>query len=486
MRRAAPSADDVRVPATSNERLPGPRGPLAVARAMRGLSSDPCPALDAAARRYGPTFSVGTGPLQVVIVGDPSHLTDLFATPSSAFRWGHRLNVLRFVVGDGSMLVSDGGEHRRRRSQVQPGFARRHLDGWIPMIVAETDRAIDDELLGRDGVVDLFPIERMLVLRIVVNVLFGAGLGDRVEEIGHLFEPAKEYLEQPALRQIPHPVPFTRRSRARATRRRLHDLVDGEMARRRCGPPRPPADLLDSLLAGTGTDRLSDAEIRDQVVTLIGAGYDTTTSALAWTTLRAAAEPAIWARLRAEADEVLAGEPGPSTMRRLTYARAVVREALRLHPPGVFSPRQAVREVHVGPYTIPRRAMILWSPYLAGRDPGAWGDPLSFRPERHLDADDETAALREAAWAPFGQGPRRCIGFALAQMELTLAIARLAQRVDVELASPEIPPPYGMVVNRPSGGVKVLTRRPHVDVATDVATVARHGVPLLAGPQSRD
>jgi hypothetical protein len=242
---------------------------------------------------------------------------------------------------------------------------------------------------------------------------------------------------------------------------------------------------LDALLAGTGTNRLSDAEIRDQVITLIGAGYDTTTSALAWTTLRAAAEPAVWARLRAEADEVLAGEPGPSTMRRLTYARAVVREALRLHPAGVFSPRHAVRDVRIGPYKIPRRAMILWSPYLAGRDPGAWGDPLSFRPERHLDAADETAAMREAAWAPFGHGPRRCIGFALAQMELTLAIARLAQRVDVGLASPGIPPPYGMVVNRPSGGVRVLTSRPHMVVESDVATIARHGAPPPAGPPSR-
>lgn len=448
---------------------------------MRGLTSDPCPALDDAARRYGPTFSVGTGPLRVVIVGDPSHLTHLFATPNNAFRWGHWLNVLRFFVGDGSMIVSDGDEHRRRRAQVQPGFARRHLDDWIPMIVAETDRTIDNEVLGRDGVVDLFPIERMLVLRIVLNVLFGAGLNDRVEEIGHLLEPAKEYLEQSALRQIPHPVPFTRRSRARATRQRLHHLVDDEMTRRRNRPPHPSADLLDSLLAGTGTDHLSDSEIRDQVITLIGAGYDTTTSALAWTTLRAAAETEIWAKLRAEADEVLVGELGPSTMRQLTYTRAVVREALRLHPAGVFSPRQAVQEVHIGPYTIPRRAMILWSPYLAGRDPGAWGDPLSFRPERHLDADEETAALREAAWAPFGRGPRRCIGFALAQMELTLAIARLAQRVDVELEAPEIPPPCGMVVNRPSGGVRVLTRRPHVDVASN----ARHHVPPVAGPHAR-
>jgi cytochrome P450 len=426
---------------------------------MRGLTSDPCPALDAAAQRYGSTFAVGAGALRLVIVGDPAHLADLLATPNDAFRWGHRLNVLRFFLGDRSMIVSDGEEHRRRRGHVQPGFARRHLDEWIPMVVAETDRTIDEEVLGRDGIVDLFPIERTLVLRMVLNVMFGAGLNERVDEISRLLEPGKDYLEQPALRQIPHPVPFTRRSRARGARRQLDLLLHEEMSRRRAGPPGPSPDLLDTLLSAPGPDRLADGEIRDQVITLIAAGYDTTTSALSWTTLRAAAEPEVWAKLRSEADEILVGDLGPETVRGLTYAHAVVRETLRLHPPGVFSPRQAVRDVRVGPYTIPRRAMILWSPYLAGRDPAAWRDRLSFRPERHLDADPDTAALFDAAWVPFGRGPRRCPGFALANMELTLAISRFAQRVDLELEALEMPRPHGMVVNRPFGGVRAWAHR---------------------------
>lgn len=441
------------MPTPTSERLPGPRSPLAVARVMRGLTSDPCPELDDAARRYGSTFSLGAGPLRMVIVGDTTHLADLLATPNEAFRWGHWLNVLGFVVGDTSMIVSDGDEHHRRRAQVQPGFARRHLDEWIPMILAETDRSIDNELLGRDGVIDLFPIERTLVLRIVLNVLFGAGLNERAHEIGLLFEPAKDYLEQSVPRQIPHPFPFTRRSRARNARQGLLQLIDGEINRRRIPAPAQSPDLLDTMLEGTGSERLSDVEIRDQVITLIGAGYDTTASALSWLTLRAAAAPDVWTKLRAEADHVLVGEFGPSTMQRLTYAQAVVREGLRLHPPGVFAPRQAVRDIEVGPYTIPRRAMILWSPYLAGRDPAVWSDPLTFRPERHLDPDTDTT-LTDAAWVPFGRGPRRCIGFALAQMELALVISRLAQRLELSLESHEIPSPCGMVVNRPTGGVR--------------------------------
>ncbi len=440
--------------------IPGPRRFVDTMRVMRALTADPCPALDSTSARFGSTFAVGRRPLQMVVVGDAQHLADLFSTPSDAFRWGHVFNVLRFFVGDGSMIVSDGEDHRRRRGSVQSGFARRHLDEWVSMIVRETDRTIDEELLGNDGdgVIDLFPIERSLVLRMVLNVLFGAGLNERAVEIGTLMEPAKEYLEQSALRQLPHPFPYTRRSRARSARQELDRIVDAEMQRRRAAPPAASSDLLDTLLAASGPERLSDAEIRDQVVTLIGAGYDTTTSALSWATLCAASDPDVWQRLRTEADEVLAGDLGPTTVPRLAYAGAVVRETLRLHPAGVFSPRQAVRDVQVGPFVIAAKTMILWSPYLAGRDPAIWDDPLVFRPVRHLDPEPAAKAVMDAAWVPFGRGARRCIGFALAQMELTLAISRLAQRVDVTLERADIPPPYGMVVNRPTGGVRARVR----------------------------
>ena len=440
--------------------IPGPRGPIATAKLARGLLSDPCPALDAAAARYGPTFAVGVGPVRLVVVGDPAHLGQLLSMPNDSFRWGHILNTLGFFVGKGSMIVSDGDAHRRRRGHVQSSFARRHLDTWIPMILAETDRMIDDAIVPANATVDLFPVERKLVMAIVLNVLFGSGLNERVDEIEALMEPAKVYLEQSFVRQLPHPLPFTRRSRARHTRRALDRLVDAEMARRRSSARSELPDLLDRLLAETGAERLTDAEIRDQVITLIGAGYDTTTSSLSWTTLCAAADPAVWARLRAEAEVVLGGEPTSRTMQELTYAQAVVKEALRLHPAGVFSPRQAVDDVRIGEHVIRKGTFILWSPYLAGRDADAWDDPLSFRPERHLDPDPAMAARADAAWVPFGRGPRKCIGFALAQMEMTLAIARLAQRVDLTLESAEMPRPYGMVVNRPTGGVRVRVSVP--------------------------
>jgi cytochrome P450 len=439
--------------------MPRPRGLRATLAAARGLTGDPSPTLDRLAAELGATFGVDLGPLHIAVVGQPAHLTDLFAAPVSAFEWGHRFNVLRFFVGDGSVIVSDGNEHRRRRAMVQPAFARRRLDEWVPMIVRETDAVIDSRLPAGDKPFDLFPVGRRLVLEVVTNALFGRGLPADSATFEGLIEPAKTYLEQSALRQLPHPLPYTRRARCRAARRELDGLVDAEIARRRAQPAPESGDVLDLLLADDDPATApTDAEIRDQVVTLIAAGYDTTASALGWTLLAAAATPGVWGRLRAEADEVFSSDVGPRTQHELEFARAVVHESLRLYPPGVFAPRRAVADVDVGPYRIRRGTMILWCPYLAGRHAATWPDPLEFRPERHLDASEEQAAAMRAAWVPFGRGPRQCVGFALAEMELVLITARLAQRVDIELCPAAMPAPYGMVVNRPTGGVEAVVR----------------------------
>jgi cytochrome P450 len=164
--------------------------------------------------------------------------------------------------------------------------------------------------------------------------------------------------------------------------------------------------------------------------------------------------------MRTEADATLALDAErveASAFSELRWSAAVVRETLRLHPPGVFVPREATRALAVGPYRLRRGSLVMWSPYLMGRAAGAWEQPLEFRPAR-FEGSSPADSRSDPAWAPFGRGSRSCIGFALAQMEMTLIPSRLAQRLDIELADDALASPTGMVVSRPSGGLPARVR----------------------------
>ncbi len=426
------------------------------------LFKDPSPVLDELRAELGPIYGFGAGPVRIAVIGDPTMLRELFAMPTESFRWNHKFNVLGFVVGPDSMIVSDGPDHSRRRKSVQTAFSRRRLNGWIPTIVERTDAAVDGLLadLPPDGTqVDMYPVGRALVLDIVVQALFGQRMAPHTETIGELFERPQAYLESSFVNQLPHPFPRTKRARVAADRRALDAIIDAEIAARREEPAGDPNDVLEALvLDGT----LDDAEIRDQVATLIGAGYDTTSASLAWMLTLCARDPEVWRRLGEEADRVLAAasDADHTTLAALEFADRTMRETTRLHPAGVVGPREAAIDITVGGHAIPKGTLILWSAHLAGRDGAAWTDPLQFRPDRFVEATGDQKALADIAWVPFGRGARNCIGFALAQMELTLIVARLAQRLSISASGP-VPPPSGLVVNRPTGGapMNVSARR---------------------------
>jgi enediyne biosynthesis protein E7 len=196
---------------------------------------------------------------------------------------------------------------------------------------------------------------------------------------------------------------------------------------------------------------LTDEEIRDQVKTLIGAGYDTTASSLAWLVWEASLADGVWGRLREEAAGAFRDDRDVS-LASLELAGRVVRETLRLHPGSGIAPRITASRIELEGVSIPSNTIVAWSPYLTGRDPGAWIDPRRFDPERFVGLDDASRATADLAWMPFGRGPRSCIGFGLALMQLTLVLARLAQRVDLAPTTPVLPPAEGLVVSRPRGG----------------------------------
>ena len=416
--------------------LPGPRG-LTALRAMKALADRPVPTTEALAAEYGRSFVLRPGLGSTVVVGDRELVKIVLTGPQDRYRWGPLFRIpLGVFAGPTSVLVSDGDDHERRRRVVQPAFALRRLQAWRGHILDELDRMIDALPIGES--VDLAPRIQTAIRRIVVRILFGAELD--ADEVGDRLAPAAAYVNRPMGRQLPHPFPIGARQRARDSRRSFDALLDAEIARRAGSASDERDDVLDVLLA---TPELTRQELRDQVVSLIGAGYDTTTATASWMVLRAAPEPDVWSRLRDEGDAA-----GPDDAR--PWAEAVVHESLRIHPAGAYAPRLVVKPFDLGGHHVGRGSLIAWSPLLVGRDPVTWPDPLRFDPTRHLDGSEP-----EYAWVPFGAGSRSCLGFGLARMNLTLLVSRLARRVDLVRSTTGVPDALPGVTSHPEGGVPV-------------------------------
>lgn len=443
--------------------LPGPTG-LANLRMVQRMFRDPAPVLRELDTAYGPVCRLGAGPLRLTIIGDPASIRQMSSLAPGNFRWHHRYSAIamQLVVGRQSVIVSDGEDHRRRRHAVQGGFSPPRLRQWAPMIRDRVDAVAAELALAAPatGVIDMSPYLRSLILGVTVRAFFGDSFARRSEEIGELMQAPQDLLEVSALRQLPHPLPFTLRARVRRNRRALDRMIDNEIARHRRTDTDDPGDLL-GVLVRSGT--LCDAEIRDQVVTLIGAGYDTTSAALSWALLRVGRDHRIQDRLRVEADELLDGavdgDAGRWDGTELPYAGRVVDECLRLHPPGLFGVRLAATDLRIGGYGIPKGTLLMWSPYLAGRDQRSWPDVERFDPDRFENPTDHQRWLARRAWVPFGRGPHMCIGFAMAQMELSIVLSGLVQRLDITTVADDMPRPVGTVVNRPAGGVVVRAAR---------------------------
>jgi cytochrome P450 len=416
--------------------IPGPSGAAAL-RALKALADAPVPTVEALAAEYGRTFAAHLGVTDAVVVGDRELVKVVLTGPQDRYRWGPMFRIpLGVFVGPTSMLVSDGADHERRRRLVQPAFALRRVQAWRAHALAEIDRMIDALPLGEP--LDLAPRIQTAVRRIVVRVLFGAGLDP--DEVGDRLAPAAAYVNRPMAKQLPHPFPFGARQRARESRRSFDALLDEEIERRAQAAAPERDDVLDALLT---TPDLTPRELRDQVVSLVGAGYDTTTATASWLVLRSASSPDVWERLRAEADAAAVDDTR-------SFAEATVHESLRIHPAGAYAPRLVVAPFELGDHRVRRGSIVAWSPLLVGRDPATWPDPLRFDPTRHLDGTEP-----EYAWVPFGAGSRSCLGFGLARMNLTLLASRLAQRTDLRRTTGGVPEPAPGVTSHPRGGVPV-------------------------------
>lgn len=416
--------------------VPFPPGPsdFNVRRTFRFVR-DPLPILLPAYLEHGPIFSMRIFHGRVVFMLGPEANHYITVSHASSFHWREgSFGDLVPLLGDG-LLTIDGDYHRRARRIMLPAFHRERIAAAGDTMVEETLAALRDWQPGQ--VVDLYHWARELALRVAMRALFGLdpdeeGAGQRAAVD---FERALSfYGTDLPLRTIRGP--FTPWQRLMTARKTLDQIIFGEIARRRRNPDPERPDVMSLLLEARDADdgeTLSDTEVRDQVMTLLFAGHDTTTSTVTFLLYELARHPAALAKVLDEQDRVLAGRA--PTVAELTselpQLEMVLDETLRLYPAAWVGPRRAIESFEFGGFTVPAGAYVNYCSWASHRLPDVWPEPEAFVPERF--APEAKAALPKGAYIPFGGGSRTCIGMRFGQLEIKTIVTLLLQRFRLEL-----------------------------------------------------
>ncbi|MGF7233673.1 MAG: cytochrome P450 [Frankia sp.] len=456
------------------DEVPGPRGGLlATARMLR---ADPLAGLTQLRREYGPVVRLTSRPVSAFLVADPAAIGDGLVGSNrthakGAVRRGFSsgetvVQPLTLLLGQG-LLTSAGEVHRTQRRLMQPLFHRQRIEGY-----GDTFARIADDTAGawRDGQeLDLHAEMTEMTLAIVARTLFGVDLDSEIVAVvrtaidenmaaaGRARTPGFETVER-----LPLPGPRRRRSARQALDRVVHELIED---RRRAGADGD--DLLSLLLAARDADTgagMADEQVRDEALTIMLAGHETTANALSWTYHLLGREPAIAARMHAELDDVLADRlPALADLGRLPYTDAVLRESMRLYPPVWAMGRHLTEEREVGGFLLPAGSTLLFSQWVVHRDERWWPNPDRFDPDRWLGATIGVGAAPPGqprhSYFPFGAGPRQCIGNTFAHAEGVLALAAISHGWSFEPDPGVEIVPQPLVTLRPRDGLPMTAHR---------------------------
>lgn len=431
---------------------PGPRLPRIVQTAGFMLGSSPW-FIDACRRRFGDVVTFQTlFDSQFVMVFDPAMVKELFQGPGEQLRAGEANAMLGPVVGERSVLLLDGSEHLRHRRLLLPPFHGARMHAFEEAMRRSADLEIDSWPVGEPFA--LLPSMQSLTLRVIMQAVFGYEPGPAEEDLRRRVRAMVEPLARPRSRALLAALPMLVGREARlndrfaAARRAVDEVLFAEIARRRALGDEELTrrdDVFSALLLAEDEDgrRLSDREVRDELVTLLLAGHETTATGLAWCFDLVLHAPAVHAR---------------ALRREEAYLEAVVKESLRIRPviPGVG---RVVRgePFRLGDYVIPPGIEINPSIRVIHRREDVYPDAGAFRPERFLGDDPPDTY----SWIPFGGGLRRCLGASFALMEMRIVLARVLERTALRAASRELAKvQFRAITLAPRDGVQVIQDRP--------------------------
>jgi cytochrome P450 len=402
----------------------------------------------------------------VVLLNDPADIREVLIDKAASFGKDRTQKRMKILLGEG-LITSDGETHKRARHIAAPAFHRQRIQRYGEQIVALSGALSTQWEAGT--VVDVSGAMMRLALQITARTLFDTEvtpeihvINDQVNVIMDLYNylvamPRAELL-------LNSPLPQMRRfRRAKAMLDAAVDsMIRAHRSEARTGEVSSLAqrgDLLSMLLLSRDEEgdglKLNDEELRDQVLTLFLAGFETVANALAWTWLLLGQNPLAESRLHDELDAVLAGRvPTNEDIPRLEYTDMVLSESMRLYPPAWAMGREVLEDVAIGPYRLRKGTMVFFSQYIVHRDPRWFPHPERFMPERFTM--EAKAARPRFAYFPFGGGGRQCIGESFAWMEAILALATIAQRWRLALVPGQTIEPQPKITLRPKDGIRMV------------------------------
>lgn len=436
-------------------RLPLPPGPgILASLAGYGHRGNPAPYFAALAARHGDVLR-WRGVMDVYLLNDPDGVRQVLTQAWPRFTKNDiDYRVLKVTMGEG-LVTSDGPAWQRQRRLMQPMFHHRVVHAFDGAINAAAE-ALAARWRARGPAP--FALDRdlaWLAFRVVGETLFGADLEAHAAEIAEMLDFMN--VNPKSLRGLLTLVPWLRTPGNRRFSRhlaRLDGIVNGLVAARRAGGD-ARADLLGLLLAardGETGEAMSPRQVRDEIVTLMLAGHETSATALGWTFHLLGRHPEVEAELLAELARELGGRPARATdLARLPLLRQVVQESMRLYPPVWGISRRVEEESEFGGWRIPAGAYLAILPYALHRHPAHWEDPERFDPGRF--AAERSQGRHSYCYLPFAAGPRTCIGAGMAMMEIQLVLASLLPRFRVRDVPGHPVVPLGSVTYRPRYGL---------------------------------
>ncbi|HSS75983.1 MAG TPA: cytochrome P450 [Thermoanaerobaculia bacterium] len=422
--------------------LPGPRG-LRLLGSLREVRGDRLGFVLKLTRQYGDVVGFRMGWRSAVLVNHPDGVRHVLRVNPQNYRKGLGLAEARPLLGNG-LLTSEGPSWAGQRQQLHQVFHAERLESFAQAVVAATLARLERWERGPQPGAELDIGEEMTSLALdVLDRGLLRGAAEREAELVASFDEAQRWaihrMASPLALPLALPTPASRR--ARRALAKLDEIVRSLIDAHRREPRRDgEGDALDALLAVAGEP--AQEQLRDEMMTLVLAGHETSAATLAWTWYLISQRPAVRERLEAELTSVLEGRvPTFADVPRLEYARMVVQEALRLYPAVWMIPRRAIESDEILGYRVPAGANVLISPYALHRHPGFWDAPDEFLPERFAPG----SAYPAGAYLPFGQGPRACVGSAFGMLEAVLVVAIVGARYRLDLAPGFAPVPEALL-----------------------------------------